>query len=83
MVSRAPFGPIAALSGGQVTVGIFQNAVGRTAALLVNRDYRYGATVAVRLSPETSAPKFFDPQHYTWQQGDHQHITLALSLIHI
>ena len=46
-----PFGPFESIDGGPVTVGLFVDADGRLAALLVNRDYRYGVTARLQLRP--------------------------------
>lgn len=61
-----PAGPIEAIDGGAVTVGLFEGARGERAALLVNRDYRYGARVRVRLSAGAARPDLFDTESRRW-----------------
>src|SRR5262249_31677776 len=46
-----PIGPIAGIDGGAITAGLFGDGEGRLAVLLVNRDYRFGTTAALRLQP--------------------------------
>ncbi len=65
-----PIGPIAAIEGGPITAGLFGDGSGRLAALLVNRDYRYGVTAHVVLRPGAPQPAAFDPETRTWQSAD-------------
>jgi hypothetical protein len=62
-----PIGPIGAIAGGPITVGLFGDGAGRLAALLVNRDYRYGVTAELRLRDGAAAPRSFDVATSTWQ----------------
>lgn len=66
--SSFPIGPIDGIEGGTLTVGLFGSPGGDLAALVVNRDYRYAATVAVRLSPGARAPERFDPVTGRWKR---------------
>ena len=65
-----PIGPIAAIEGGPITVGLFGDGSGRLAALLVNRDYRYGVTAHVVLQAGAPQPAAFDAETRTWQSAD-------------
>jgi hypothetical protein len=62
-----PIGPIAAIEGGPITAGLFGDGSGRLAALLVNRDYRFGVTAHVVLQPGASLPAAFDPETLAWE----------------
>ncbi len=54
-----PIGPIEAVDGGAFTAGLFANERGDLAVLLVNRDYRYGATARLRLRDGAENPDAF------------------------
>jgi hypothetical protein len=71
-----PIGPLDGVDGGQITVGLFGDAAGSLAALLVNRDYRYGATAQLRLHPGAPPPLQFDADTSTWLPSG----TLAIPL---
>jgi hypothetical protein len=62
-----PVGPIAGIDGGIFTAGFFRDGDGSLAALLVNRDYRYGARAKLQLSPDTPAPEIFDDEASRWR----------------
>lgn len=51
-----PIGPLAAVEGGDITIGLFGNGSGALSALLVNRDYRAAATATLRLRPGHPPP---------------------------
>ena len=51
-----PIGPLAGVDGGDFTIGLFGDGRGGIAALLVNRDYRDGATATLRLREGTRLP---------------------------
>jgi len=61
-----PIGPIDAVDGGPITVGLFGDGTGRLAALLVNRDYRYGTVARLRLRPSAAPPQVFDTDSAAW-----------------
>lgn len=61
-----PLGPLAAVEGGQISIGLFGDGRGSIAALLVNRDYRYATTATVRLRPGVGAPETLDPDTDRW-----------------
>jgi hypothetical protein len=71
-----PIGPIDGIDGGQITVGLFGDGSGRLAALLVNRDYRYGVTAQLRLHAGAQPPLQFDADTGTWLPS----ATLAIPL---
>ncbi|MBX3023547.1 hypothetical protein KF840_01415 [bacterium] len=50
-----PIGPLAGVDGGDFTIGFFGDGDG-IAALVVNRDYRDGATATLRLRPGVAPP---------------------------
>lgn len=56
-----PIGPLQAVDGGAVTIGLFGDGNGGIAALLVNRDYRAAATATLHLRPDTPAPLLLTP----------------------
>ena len=64
-----PLGPIAAMEGGPATAGLFEDADGRIAALIVNRDYRQAAGITLRLRAGEAQPQQFDPATRTWADG--------------
>ncbi|MFI5394442.1 MAG: hypothetical protein ACHQ9S_02815 [Candidatus Binatia bacterium] len=72
-----PIGPIVAIEGGQITAGLFTDTTGRIAALLVNRDYRYGATVRLRLRDAAAVPERFDVAAGHWAPLTDLSITFA------
>lgn len=51
-----PIGPLAGVDGGDFTIGLFGDDAGGIAALVVNRDYRNGATATVRLRDGAAPP---------------------------
>ena len=51
-----PIGPLAGVDGGDFTIGLFGDGRGGIAALVVNRDYRNGATATLRLRDGAPAP---------------------------
>lgn len=51
-----PIGPLAAVDGGDFTIGFFGDGRGGIAALLVNRDYREPATATLRLRAGAAMP---------------------------
>lgn len=61
-----PIGPIDAVDGGPITVGLFMNDDGALAALLVNRDYEYGVTAQLRLRAGATPPQAFDVASRRW-----------------
>ncbi len=62
-----PLGPIEAIDGGPVTVGFFVGQSNQLAALIVNRDYRYGTTATLHLRSGQRAPQAFDVSTRRWQ----------------
>jgi hypothetical protein len=62
-----PIGPIEAIDGGPITVGLFGDGHGGFAALLVNRDYRYGVTAQLRLRAGQPMPRLFDTDSAAWR----------------
>jgi hypothetical protein len=66
MAAPFPIGPIAAIEGGQVTAGMFDDTTGDIAALLVNRDYRRGSTVRLVLRAAAAVPERFDVATGRW-----------------
>jgi hypothetical protein len=64
-----PLGPLDAVDGGSITVGVFDGE-GETEALLVNRDYRYGARIGLVTPAETAPPEVFAPDSRSWAAGD-------------
>ncbi len=65
-----PIGPIAAIDGGPVTAGFFADEDGQLAVLLVNRDYRYGTVITLRLRDREQAPQRFDSEMGKWLDRD-------------
>jgi hypothetical protein len=65
-----PFGPIEAIEGGTITAGLFRNRAGDLAVLLVNRDYRFGADVRLRLRDAVAPPSVFDPATEQWAAAE-------------
>jgi hypothetical protein len=51
-----PIGPLAGVDGGDFTIGFFGDGAGGIAALVVNRDYRNGATATLHLRAGAAAP---------------------------
>jgi len=51
-----PIGPLAAIDGGDFTIGLFGDGDDGIAALIVNRDYRAAATATLRLREGTAPP---------------------------
>ncbi len=62
-----PIGPIAAITGGPITVGLFGDGRGSLAALLVNRDYRRGLRAELKLASNTPVPEALDLDNAEWQ----------------
>lgn len=65
-----PIGPIDGIEGGPVTAGLFDDSGRRLAVLLVNRDFRYEVSAAVRLRADAAAPEAYDPASRTWSRPD-------------
>jgi len=63
-----PIGPIEAIDGGRFSVGLFANATGGLAALLVNRDYGEPAVAALRLRDGAAPPEAFDAGDAHWRR---------------
>jgi hypothetical protein len=61
-------------TGGQLTVGVFQNEDGKTLALVTNRDYQRATRTSVAVSPRGAQVEAFDPARKTWSPaaGDGQ-----------
>jgi hypothetical protein len=74
--TRLPIGPLAGIDGGPVTVGVFSDAAGRVAALLVNRDYRAPVTVPLRLHAGWPLPQRFDPESRRWSPVESSTLSL-------
>jgi hypothetical protein len=74
---RLPVPPIAALDGGAATVGVFAAPDGRRAALVVNRDYRAAAEIALVTQPGAPAAEAFDPAARRWRLAPDTRFTLA------
>jgi hypothetical protein len=64
-----PIGPIRSLGAEPITVGLFTAADGRLAALLVNRDYRYGTWARLQLNTDALPPRVFDADRGTWRKA--------------
>jgi hypothetical protein len=64
-----PIGPLAAVDGGRVTIGLFGDGNGGIAALLVNRDYREPIVATMHVRDGASAPDAFDTTDSTWRAG--------------
>jgi hypothetical protein len=64
-----PIGPIDSLDGGRISVGLFGDAHGGVAALLVNRDYRDTAIATLRVRDGARAPLAFDPDTAAWREA--------------
>jgi hypothetical protein len=71
-----PLGPITAIEGGAVTVGLFANEAGDLAVLVVNRDYGSAVNLKLRLR-ESHAPDYFDSGTRRWNRGDGTGIRLS------
>jgi len=71
-----PIGPIAAIEGAPVTAGFFADDTGQLAVLLVNRDYRYGAVITLRLRPGERRPQRLDVETNSWVEGDNAVLSL-------
>jgi hypothetical protein len=78
-----PLGPLDAVEGGPVTIGLFADHAGRFAALLVNRDSRYGVTVRVRTRPGFPAPRAFDAEQGRWETTPIDRLVLAPGWAHL
>ena len=65
IAARPPIGPISAVGGGVVTVGLFAKP-GAQAVLLVNRNYWRGADVEPRLLPGAGTPEVLDAASGRW-----------------
>jgi hypothetical protein len=72
-----PIGPIEGIDGGPVTAGLFTRRDGGIAALLVNRDYRYGVRAALRLRGGTKRGETFDPETESWAALGDEAVPLA------
>jgi hypothetical protein len=62
-----PIGPLAGVDGGDFTIGLFGDGGDGIAVLLVNRDYRDGATATLRLREGTPPPLELVDGH--WQRA--------------
>jgi len=69
VASPLPIGPIASVTGGAITVGLFEDAARRRAVLLVNRDYRKATSITFRLAPGERPPQRFDAVADGWSDG--------------
>jgi hypothetical protein len=76
VTAALPLGPIAAIEGGAVTVGLFVNASGKLAVLLVNRDYRSSVRVRLRFREDRREPEFFDIETNRWNRVNDGEIRL-------
>lgn len=56
-----PIGPLAAVDGGDITIGLFGDGSGALTALLVNRDYRQPTTLTLHVRPGRGAPLALGP----------------------
>lgn len=72
-----PVPPIAALAGGTATVGVFAAPDGTRAALVVNRDYRAAAEIALVTQPGAPVAEAFDPATRQWRAAPDARFTLA------
>lgn len=63
-----PLGPLDGIDGGPITTGFFAHADGHLAAVLVNRDYRYGSALTLRPRAGSVLPETFDPGSGKWQR---------------
>ena len=71
-----PFGPIADIAGGPVTVGVFEDEQGRAVALLVNRDYRRAVVLNVRSAARKEMNRL-DTRTGRWVRTDGRRMDLA------
>ena len=71
-----PQPPLAAVDGA-ATVGLFAAADGTRAALIVNRDYRAAATIALRTVPDAPPAEAFDVGEQRWQAAPEARFTVA------
>jgi len=62
-----PIGPLAAIDGGDITIGLFGDGSGALTALLVNRDYRAPATATLRLRAGSGLPLELALDTRRWQ----------------
>jgi hypothetical protein len=69
VASALPLGPIAKIDGPPVTAGLFADAAGRRAMLLVNRDYRHAGRAHLHLVSGAARPDRFDAATRTWISG--------------
>jgi hypothetical protein len=67
VAARLPLGPVAAIDGGAVMVGLFEDSAGRRMTVLVNRDYERSARIAVRAGPGQSTPERLEAGGGGWQ----------------
>jgi hypothetical protein len=58
-----------AVGGDTFTAGLFRDGSGALDALLVNRDYRYGARPVLALRTETAPPEVFDDATRRWSEA--------------
>ena len=65
-----PVGPIEAIEGGPITAGLFGGPNGDLSVLLVNRDYEYGVTAALRLRDDAAPPQVFDVESRRWRESE-------------
>jgi hypothetical protein len=72
-----PIGPIEGIEGGPVTAGLFADDGGQLEVLLVNRDYKYGVSAAIRLRSNAQMPEVFDAGCRLWHATDSAVFTLA------
>lgn len=74
---KLPLGPITSIEGGSITVGMFEDDANRRAAVLVNRNYRAGATITVRSSAGAGRLERFDVKRGRWVDGGKARFKLA------
>jgi hypothetical protein len=61
---------VAGVDSGEITAGSFLHDDGRTAVLVVNREYRQPARFSVQRSD--TAPQVFDPKTRSWSNATDQ-----------
>lgn len=61
-----PIGPIESVEGGPITAGLFGNAAGDLAVLLVNRDYHQPVTARLQLRDSAQPPEVLDLETRSW-----------------
>lgn len=71
-----PVGPLAGISGGPVTAGLFGRGSARV-IMLVNRDYRSDRQIELQLRPHSPLPSSFDVATGRWHALRQPALTLA------